>query len=676
MRRLPLILAAAALRLAAQTTPPAAPQAAAPTPASAAPVEQAKSAAPAESPVPSGGILITGWVDFGERWRSDVGGSFDTYRSIVNLGSGPKLLGTEFTLADPKGRLFDEVRVRAYDWGGEPYATFHLDARKAKLYDFTADYRDLTYFNLLPSYADPLQARGIMLDEQSFDTRRRFAHFDLSLLPGNWISPYAAYDRDSGSGTGVSNFVSNNDEFPAPSRLRDRTSNYRGGLRLSLKRFHATLEQGGTRFEDDQTLYQSGGVNYGNSLAPVFGQTLDLTDLLGAYGAHGTSIYTKALVTANPVSWLDFYGQFLYSQPKTKVSYQQYDGGNLYLQSQLLFYTAQQYLVSSTAQMPNTSGMAGVEIRPWRRIRVTGSWLTDRLHSAASSPQSQTLSGPQIQTQQQTSVLESSLASNYSQVEAMLYFDATSRLTLRGGYRYVWGDANDVTLPPEGLASSDRVRMRRSVGIGGFTYRPMKKVSLSAEGESASSSGAYFRTSLFNYQKVRAQARYQATTAFSVSADFNLLDNQDPQPGINSDFLTHQQSLSVLWTPRGGKIFDLQGSYSRADLRSDIGYLDPGTLQAQLSRYRDNSHEATALFRIHLPGAGVFAPILTAGGSFVRSSGSRPTGYYQPMAKLAMPAGKHVLWFAEWRYYGYGETFYLYESFRAHLATVGVRYTR
>ncbi len=528
---------------------------------------------------------------------------------------------------------------------------------------------------MLPSYADPLQSRGIALDEQSSDGRRRFAHFDLSLLPGNWISPYAAYDRDSGSGSGVSTFVSNNDEFPVPSRLHDRTSNYRGGIRFSLKRFHATLEQGGTRFEDDQTLYQSGGVNYGNSLAPVFGQTLDLTDLLAAYGAHGTSIYTKALVTANPVSWLDFYGQFLYSQPDTKVNYQQYAGGNFYLQSQLVFYTGQQYLISSAAQMPHTSGTAGLEIRPWRRIRLTESWLTDRLHSAASSAQNRTLTGTQIQTQQQISALEASLASNYNQVEAMLFFDATSRLTVRGGYRYVWGDANDITLPPEGLASSDRVRMRRNVGIGGFTYRPLKRFSFSAEGESASSGGAYFRTSLFNYQKARAQMRYQATTAFSFSADFNLLDNQNPQPGVNSDFLTHQESLSVLWTPGGGKTLDLQGSYSRSDLRSNIGYLDPGTLQAQLSRYRDNSHAATAVFRIHLPGAGAFAPQLTAGGSLVLSSGSRPTSYYQPTAKLVLPAGKHMMLFTEWRYYGYAEGFYL-EGFRAHLATAGVRYTR
>ena len=111
----------------------------------------------------------------------------------------------------------------------------------------------------------------------------------------------------------------------------------------------------------------------------------------------------------------------------------------------------------------------------------------------------------------------------------------------------------------------------------------MKKISLSAEGESASSGGEYFRTSLYNYQKVRAQARYQATASLSVSADFNLLNNQNPQPGIDYDYLAHQESLSVFWSPAGGKAFDFQGSYSRSDMRSDIGYLDPGTLQPQLS---------------------------------------------------------------------------------------------
>ncbi|MGA3235870.1 MAG: hypothetical protein ABSG03_06190 [Bryobacteraceae bacterium] len=658
--------------------PPVAQTPAAATPATATPAAATPAATPdaaATSPVPSSEAVFTGWIDFGYTWRSNVAGSMDAYRSFVNLGSGPKLIGTEFTLTDPKHRLFDQIHVRAYDWGDDPYSTLHVDARKAKLYDLRVDYRDIAYFDALPSYADPLLGSGIALNEQSFDMRRRMGSAELTLLPGHWISPYFAFDRDTGSGTGVSTYVSNADEFPVPAIFHDRTNNYRGGVRLEFRRFHVTLEQGGTTFENDQTLYQSGGVNYGNSLTPIFGQTLDLTDLLGAYGARGTSIYTRALVTASPMSWLDVYGQFLYSEPKTTVNYEQYAGGNLYLQSEILFYSAQQYLVSSAAAMPHTTGNLGAEIRPWRRVRIVESWTTDRLHNSGSSPESQTLTGGATVEQQTAALLESSLVTNYNQAEALVYFDATSKLTLRGGYRYVWGDANDAVLPAEGLASMDNVKLRQNVGIGGFTYRPIQKFSFSAEGESASSGSAYFRTSLYDYQKVRAEARYH-TGALSFSADFNLLNNQDPLPGIDYDYLSHQESLSIMWSPAGGKVFDFEGSYTRSDLYSNINYLSPATEQSLPSNYRDNSHIASTQFHINPPHKGALAPVIIAGGSLVISSGSRPTTYYQPMAKFSLPAGKHLTWFAEWRYYGYNEAFYLYEAFRAHIVTVGLRLTR
>ena len=169
----------------------------------------------------------------------------------MNLGSGPKLFGADFTITDPKNRLFDQIQVRAYGWGDEPYETLHVDVKKKKLYDFNADYRDMAYFDFLPSYADPLlSSRGIALNEQSFDTRRRLGSFSLDLLPGNWIVPYFAYDRDSGSGTGATTFVSDANEFPVPNTMSDRTNLYRGGVRIELKRFHVTLEEGGTTFRE------------------------------------------------------------------------------------------------------------------------------------------------------------------------------------------------------------------------------------------------------------------------------------------------------------------------------------------------------------------------------------------------------------------------------------------
>jgi hypothetical protein len=638
-------------------------------------VKKAEAGKEAVSPVPSTESGLTGSVDFGYRWRTDVSGSFDTYRSMVNLGSGPKLLGAEFTITDPKHRAFDRMDVRAYSWGDDPYATFHVRAHKAKLYDFNADYRNIAYFNFLPSYADPLLARGIVLNQQSFDVRRRFASFELDLRPGHWFTPYLAYDRNSGSGTGAATFVSDGNEYPVPNRLGDLTNLYRGGVRLELRRLHVTIEQGGTTFKDDQTLYQNTGVNLGDVAAPVLGQTLRLNSLLAAYGVRGTSIYSKALLAASATRWLDLYGQVLYSQPQSTVNYQQTAAGNLLQQNQLLFYTSQQFLLSAESKMPHTTGSAGAEIRPFHSVRVLQSWLTDRLHDTGAAASSQLLSSSGL-SQRIAAQLTSALITNYNQIETNIIWNALSRFTLRGGYRHVWGNASNAIRPPAGLASADEGKLRRDVVLGGFTFRPMRKLSIIGEAEGAPDGQAYFRTSLHNYQKARAQVRYQASTWLSLSADFSLLSNQNPLSGVHYDYQARQQSLSFLWSPAAGKLFDVQGSYSRSTLRSDIGFLSPQDLLPQRSVYRDNAHTATALFGVNLPRVGGVAAKVTGGGSFFISSGSRPTAYYQPMTKLWMPIGKKLNWFAEWRYYGYSEAFYRYEGFRAHTVTAGMRITR
>src|SRR4029077_4259415 len=161
---------------------------------------------------------------------------------------------------------------------------------------------------------------------------------------------------------------------------------------------------------------------------------------------------------------------------------------------------------------------------------------------------------------------------NYNQVEADVFFDATPRLMLRGGYRYVWGDVSDAILPPEGLAS-DRARLRRNVGLGGLRYRPIPKLSLTADAEGGASGAAYFRTSLYNYQRVRAQARYQATKSLNLTGDFTALLNNNPVPGVNWSYRWQQESLSLFWSPE--KTWRLQGSYTRSTLSSDINFLDP-----------------------------------------------------------------------------------------------------
>jgi hypothetical protein len=109
-------------------------------------------------------------------------------------------------------------------------------------------------------------------------------------------------------------------------------------------------------------------------------------------------------------------------------------------------------------------------------------------------------------------------------------------------------------------------------------------------------------------------------------------------------------------------------------LRSDITYLNPTSLTRERSFYRDNAHMANAILEIAVPGT--YSPRIGVGGSLFRSSGSRPTEFYQPLLRAAVPVHRNVEAIAEWRYYGLAETFYKYENFNTNLFTVGLRLLR
>jgi hypothetical protein len=102
----------------------------------------------------------------------------------------------------------------------------------------------------------------------------------------------------------------------------------------------------------------------------------------------------------------------------------------------------------------------------------------------------------------------------------------------------------------------------------------------------------------------------------------------------------------------------------------------PASLAQAISLDTETAHTATALFNLNLGHWGVVKPKLTAGGSLFISGGTRPTSYYQPMAKLWVPMSKHAQVFGEWWFYGYGEAFNPYEGFGTHLVSIGMRYTR
>jgi hypothetical protein len=130
-----------------------------------------------------------------------------------------------------------------------------------------------------------------------------------------------------------------------------------------------------------------------------------------------------------------------------------------------------------------------------------------------------------------------------------------------------------------------------------------------------------------------------------------------------------------VWTPKGGSRIRASGEYARSSWRSDVLYLRPQDLTPERSLYRENGHAGTLMVDVMPAKASAkFAPRFSAGGSFFRSSGSRPTRYWQPTARAAVPVASHLEFIGEWRYWGLSQPFYVYEHFRVHQATFSLRF--
>ena len=630
-----------------------------------------KAAAPAAAaPAPSD-RTVSGSIDLGYRFVHTAG-SYDAYRSIVDLGEGPKVLNFDFSLVNPNGKWYDKVTLLGMGWGGDPNETTRLDATKQRLYDFHFDYRNIAYYNFLPSFANPLIDQNIYATQQGYDIRRRMIDTELRFRPGTRISPYLAYSSNWGAGRGVSTFAQDaSNQYPVFNGLSDRTQQFRGGVILEFSKFSVTLEEGGTTFKDDQTLSNSNKL-LGDRTTPYFGQTLYLTNLLQAYRIRGDSIFSRAILTYTPFSWLDFNGSFLYSRPETDVKYTQNNTGTFVNLSTLQFYNTQTEFANGNATMPHSTGNMNLELRPFRHVRILESWMTDRYDTTSLIAISNLTN---LNPQAISTPGSDRLIVNYNQQQVQANVDLLSWLTVRGGWRYVWGDAQ-VRAPIENGVPTQNGELKQQVALFGTQLRFGQKFWINGDAEIATADHVYFRTSLADYQKGTVRARYQLVNSFALTGNFYALTNHSPNSAWQFDLTSYTESLGFIWNPQAGKRITVLGDYTHSSLSTNTTYYTPQDLQPALSAYHENAHTGTVLVDVASPAKGKYAPKLSLGGAFFKSSGSRPTQFYTPILKLSVPVHERVQLFAEYRYYGMAETFYSYEGFRSNIFVAGLRLIR
>ena len=243
-----------------------------------------------------------------------------------------------------------------------------------------------------------------------------------------------------------------------------------------------------------------------------------------------------------------------------------------------------------------------------------------------------------------TALLASSLATNYNQAgdRCLLRCDleahAARRLPLCVGRR----QRRDSSAGGPGERGSGQAAAQRRPRRGDFPPQP--EDSRSPAKWKAARAAAPTSAPAFMITKRSARRRAIRPRPRSVFRRISrMLNNQNPAA-------RHQLRLPGAVRNRfrsSGRRPAERAGISRVPtpgptLHSDIGYLEPQDLDSRkcLDLSRQRAHRDRLVQSQSAARLADLAPKLSAGGSFFISSGSRPTSYYQPLAKLWLAAGQ------------------------------------
>ena len=160
-------------------------------------------------------------VDVGGR-ISGINGSGAMYDTLVNLQSGPRVLGETFELRALPGKkhtLIDSLRAVGSGFGGDPNSFSKLDFSKGKIYEFSGMFRrDRQYFdydllgnpNIPAGQSIPVGTSGslawpqVMQSPVLFNTVRRMTDTRLTLFPLSKVTYRAGYSQNIFQGPSLS----------------------------------------------------------------------------------------------------------------------------------------------------------------------------------------------------------------------------------------------------------------------------------------------------------------------------------------------------------------------------------------------------------------------------------------------------------------------------------------
>lgn len=212
-----------------------------------------------------GGFEVKQSAELGGR-ISDFNGSQAMWDTLVNMGSGPRLLEYTLNMRSPNhtGKLFDDFNFSNFGYGGDPVNVSRVNFSKGKLYTFNGSFkRDQNIFdyNLLANPLNPSTSNPnipVVDSPHEFLLTRRMTDLSLGLFPVGQIRFKLGWSRVVNEGTTFST-VHEGTEGLLNQPTLNSTDNFSFGVSLRLiPRTAINFDQFFTHYKGDTTAALAG----------------------------------------------------------------------------------------------------------------------------------------------------------------------------------------------------------------------------------------------------------------------------------------------------------------------------------------------------------------------------------------------------------------------------------
>lgn len=644
----------------------------------------------------TGDYNVTQSFEVGYR-LAQVDGDVGMYRSVVNFGNGPRLLGANLTVnsRDGHGQYFDEILLHILGLGNDPYQNVMVRVQKNGLYRYDMLWRLDDYYNpALPidgNFGLVLTGMGPgapLIATQglhTYDTERRLQDHELTLFPQSHYRFHVGYSRNSESGPALST-AQEFDAFGAPypvfTDVRRLWNEYRLGADIEYAGFHFTFSRRWGFFKDD-TPFSSAGIAAAGTPTD---QTV-LTQFNRAEPIHGANpgwlgnLFTrrKRWAVNARLTYVSGSRDFLFDEVASGIG-------------QLGSPASRQIVSGGDAKRPDLAGDAALQFFPTDKVTIVNnsSVLSNRIDGQSSYSE--------LQSGLDLTIFFRYLGIRLVTNSTTVNYQANKKLGFFTAYSYsdrLIRTIEQSTLPASAgstVFNAFQVSNHLNSVDAGFRWRPWKPFTVTADGEIGRANFPLTPVSPKNYHTINGRLNYR-TQHLQLLATYRQLYNLNA-PFVFATFDSHsrQYSANGSWAPNSW--FSIDASYVKLhlDTRGGIAFFintgRPQLVSNFPSYYISNVHAGTlgARFTIRrrtdlyvgysitkdtgdgrptaVP-AGVTNPI----EALLDSVQTFPLTYQSPQARVSYRITEKMRWNVGFQFYNYNQQFNpfgFYQNFHAN----------